>query len=59
VLDNLSIDVSPRSIRRVIDTCRQTAEAGIQHYIFTLPGPEVIEPLGILAREVVPEVAAF
>ena len=58
-LDNISIDPSPRSIRRVIDTCRRVAEAGIQHYIFTLPGPEVIEPLEILAREVVPAVAAF
>jgi hypothetical protein len=37
--------------------CRSLAEAGIQHFIFSIPNAFEIEPLKILERHVIPAVA--
>jgi hypothetical protein len=43
----------------VIGTCREVAEAGIQHAIFNMPNVQDIEPLETFGWEIIPAVADF
>lgn len=47
------------SAPELVATCRALAEAGIEHAIFNMPNVHEVAPVELLAREVVPEVAAF
>jgi len=40
----------------VIDTCRNLARAGIQHFIFSMPNDHEITPIETIGREVIPAV---
>jgi F420-dependent oxidoreductase-like protein len=44
---------------KVIRSCRDLADLGIQHAIFHLPNVHEIEPLELFGREIIPEVAGF
>ena len=41
----------------VVKTCRELAAIGIDQAIFNLPNVETIEPLEVIGKEVIPEVA--
>lgn len=43
----------------LIRTCRGLADLGVQHAIFNMPNVHEIEPIEIIGREVIPEVAGF
>lgn len=47
------------TVTEVINTCRELAEAGIQHTIFNMPNVHEITPLETFAQEIIPAVAAF
>lgn len=44
---------------QVIETCRELADAGIQHAIFNMPNVHEITPLEIFGKEIIPAVAEF
>ncbi|MGI9050815.1 MAG: LLM class F420-dependent oxidoreductase [Rubrobacteraceae bacterium] len=44
---------------QVISTCREMAEAGIEHLIFNMPNVHEIEPLEVFGREIIPVVVAL
>ena len=44
---------------QVIDTCREMAEAGIEHLVFNMPNVHEIEPLEVFGQEIIPAVAEF
>ena len=43
----------------LINTCRDLAEIGIQHFIFSMPNSHEISPIEQIGREVLPIVAEF
>ncbi len=43
----------------LIETCRDLANLGIQHFIISLPNVHEITPLEVIGREVIPAVAEF
>lgn len=47
------------SAREAIDYCRRIGEAGIQHFIVSLPGVDNIKPIEIMRKEIIPAVAAL
>jgi F420-dependent oxidoreductase-like protein len=47
------------SARDAIDYCRRISEAGIQHFIVSLPGDYELKPLEIMRKEIIPAVAEF
>ena len=58
-LATLRLDRTPASVAKMIETCRQIAEAGIQHLVFSMPNPHEVEVFERLRREVVPAVQEF
>jgi len=47
------------SVADVITTCRELADIGIQHFIFSMPNGHEITPIETIGREVIPAVAEF
>ncbi len=47
------------SSRDAIERCRGLGDAGIQHFIVSLPGVHELAPIDVMAREVIPAVAEF
>jgi F420-dependent oxidoreductase-like protein len=47
------------SAREAIAHCRQLAQAGIQHFIVSMPGDYQITPIEKMGKEVIPEIAGF
>lgn len=47
------------SVSDVINTCRELADIGIQHFIFSMPNGHEITPIETIGREVIPVVAEF
>ena len=45
------------SAREAIDYCRRLSEAGIQHFIASLPGDHELTPVEIMRKEIIPAVA--
>lgn len=43
--------------RDAIEYCRSFSEVGIQHLIVSIPGVSEIEPIELMGREVIPEIA--
>ncbi len=41
----------------VIELCRESGEAGIEHLIFNMPNVHEIEPLETFGEEIIPAVA--
>jgi alkanesulfonate monooxygenase SsuD/methylene tetrahydromethanopterin reductase-like flavin-dependent oxidoreductase (luciferase family) len=58
-LATLRLDRTAASVAEMIETCRQIAEAGIQHLVFSMPNPHEVEVFERLRREVVPAVQEF
>jgi len=58
-LATLRLDRTAASVAEMIETCRQIAEAGIQHLVFSMPNPHEVELFERLRREVVPAVQEF
>lgn len=58
-LGTVTIGADRAATKNVIATCRELAQAGIQHYIFSMPNVHEIAPLEILGREVIPAAAEF
>lgn len=54
-----SIAPGEQSTSEIIDLCRHAADMGFSHIIFNMANPNDITPLEIIAREVIPAVAAF
>lgn len=54
-----AIDLRPGrvSAQDAIDYCRRISEAGIQHFIVSLPGDYELTPIEIMRKEVIPAVA--
>ena len=54
-----TIQVAPEAMNsvQVIELCRELAGLGFQHIIFNMPNVHEIEPLDIIGREVIPQVA--
>ena len=44
---------------RVIEICRELADAGIQQAIFNMPNVHEITPLDVFGREIIPAVAGL
>jgi len=53
----VTIGTDRGAAKTVIATCRELAQAGIQHFIFSVPNLHEIAPLQILGRGVIPAVA--
>jgi hypothetical protein len=47
------------SARDAIAHCRGLSDAGIQHFIVSLPGVHEIAPINVMAKEVITAVAGF
>ena len=47
------------SSAELIGLCRQLADTGVQHFIFSMPNVHDITPLEVIGREVLPVVAGF
>ncbi len=47
------------SVSDVINMCRELADIGIQHFIFSLANDHRIKPIEVIGREVIPTVAEF
>jgi hypothetical protein len=47
------------SAQHAIEYCRSLSDAGIQHFIISLPRVHEITPIDLIAKEVIPAVAAF
>jgi F420-dependent oxidoreductase-like protein len=47
------------SAQQAIEYCRSLSDAGIQHFIVSLPRLHEITPIDLIAKEVIPAVAAF
>ena len=56
-LGTLKIGGSRSEVKGMLARCRSLAEAGIQHFIFSIPNVHEMEPLKILGRHVIPAVA--
>jgi F420-dependent oxidoreductase-like protein len=56
---NLNLGPRGMSARQAVELCRKVSEAGIQHFIVSIPGDYEITPIELMGREVIPEVAAF
>lgn len=48
-----------RSVRPVIDYCRNVSNAGIEHLIVSMPGDYTLAPIELMRKEVIPVVAEF
>jgi F420-dependent oxidoreductase-like protein len=48
--------ISPSDL---INTCRDLAQIGIQHFIFSMPNSHELSPIELIGREVIPVVAEF
>jgi F420-dependent oxidoreductase-like protein len=47
------------SAREAIEYCRRVSDAGIQHFIVSLPGDYELKPIEVMGKEVIPVVAEF
>ncbi|HWP92570.1 MAG TPA: LLM class F420-dependent oxidoreductase [Thermodesulfobacteriota bacterium] len=47
------------SVSDLIAVCRELADIGIEHFIFSMPNCHEITPIEIIGREVIPEVAGL
>jgi F420-dependent oxidoreductase-like protein len=45
--------------REAIEYCRRVSDAGIQHFIVSLPGDYELKPIEVMGKEVIPAVAAL
>jgi F420-dependent oxidoreductase-like protein len=45
------------SARETIEYCRRVNQAGIQHFIVSLPGDHELEPIELMGKEIIPAVA--
>ena len=45
------------SARETIDYCRRVNQAGIQHFIVSMPGDHELEPIELMGKEIIPAVA--
>jgi alkanesulfonate monooxygenase SsuD/methylene tetrahydromethanopterin reductase-like flavin-dependent oxidoreductase (luciferase family) len=54
-----TIDLRPGhvSAREAIEYCRRVSDAGIQHFIVSLPGDYELKPIEIMRKEIIPAVA--
>ena len=54
-----SIDLSEgkMSAREAIEYCRRVNQAGIQHFIVSMPGDHELKPIELMGKEVIPAVA--
>ena len=50
-LGTVTIGTHRGAAKTVIATCRELAQAGIQHFIFSVPNLHAVAPLQILGRE--------
>jgi F420-dependent oxidoreductase-like protein len=58
-LGTLNVVTRRGGVKRAISSCRELAEAGIQHLILSVPNVHEIEALEFIGREVIPAVAEF
>ena len=47
------------SAREAVEYCRTVSDAGIQHFIVSMPGDYELKPIEVMRNEVIPAVAAF
>jgi len=45
------------SARDAIEYCRRISDAGIQHFIVSLPGDYELTPIELMRKEIIPAVA--
>jgi hypothetical protein len=45
--------------REAIEYCRKVSDAGIQHFIVSLPGDYELKPIEVMGKEVIPSVVEF
>ena len=57
VLSPLEISLSAMTVEDVIEMCEEVASIGIQYVIFNMPNDYEIEPIKIIGREVISQVA--
>ena len=58
-LGMINIGDGGMSVSDVINMCRELADIGIQHFIFSMPNDHLIRPIEVIGREVIPAVAQF
>ena len=58
-LGMVNLGTGGMSVSDLITVCRELAEIGIQHFIFSMPNCHEITPIEVIGREVIPEVAGF
>ena len=58
-LRQIQIGAGGMSASDLIALCRQLANVGIQHFIFSMANVHEITPLEVIGREVIPAVAEF
>lgn len=58
-LGMINMGVGGMSVSDVISTCREQADLGIQHFIFSMPNIHEIKPIEVIGSEVIPAVKEF
>jgi F420-dependent oxidoreductase-like protein len=55
------LNVGPGGIsaREAVEYCRRVSDAGIQHFIVSMPGDHEIAPIELMGKEVIPAVREF
>jgi F420-dependent oxidoreductase-like protein len=59
VLDTVNLAPGAMTAAEMVDKCRGLAKIGVQHLIVNMPNVSEIQPLEVIGREVIPEVAAL
>ncbi len=57
ILGTIRIAPDAMSAEDVTDLCVELQELGIEHVIFNMPNTHEIEPIEIIGREIIPQVA--
>jgi hypothetical protein len=55
----LNVGARGMSAREAIQYCHRVSDAGIQHFIVSMPGDHEITPIELMGKEVIPVVAEF
>ncbi len=55
----LKVGAAGMSAREAVEYCRKISDAGIQHFIVSMPGDHEITPIELMGKEVIPAVAEF
>lgn len=58
-IGSLRLGSGGMAVREAIDYCRAVSQAGIEHLIVSLPGDHSLEPIEIMASEIIPAAAEW